>query len=120
MAVGDVFGQEDFVKNESVPSLITKIILVKRLYVSDSIEAYNRSIFQGVKTSSYEIKARMINLFDDLAPYLELTIDNIVFLDLKRLINKGGIAELLEAWYFINKFLFDRGLLNIFKSEVIL
>jgi hypothetical protein len=120
MAVSDVFGSEDFIKSDSVPNLISKIILVKRLYVSDSIEAYRREIFQGVRANPYEIRTRLANLFDDITPYLEVSLEKEVFYDLKRLVFNGGVAELLEAWDFINKFLFEKGLLNILKQEVIL
>jgi len=119
LSIIDIASSEDFIKGESVPSLITKLILVKRLYVSDSIEAYNRQVFQGFSANHYEVKARLINLFDDLAPYLKVSLDNIVFLDLKRLVYKGNYVELLDAWDYINKFLFDKGLLNILKDEVI-
>lgn len=116
----DFFRNEDFIKGEKVNSLITKIILVKRLFVSDAIEAYNRLRLQNIKSSIYEIKARLINLFDDLMPYLKENLSLEEFEDLRNMIHNGGVTELLEAWDFINQFLYDKKLLDIFSAEVIL
>lgn len=116
----DVLKNEDFIKGEKTNALITKIILVKRLFVSDSIEAYNRLRLQNIKTSCYEIKARLNNLFDDLIPYLKENVSLEEFEDLRLSVQKGEITELLEAWHFINQFLYDKKLLDIFSPEVIL
>lgn len=121
LSASDVLkSDEDFLKGEKLNSLILKIIILKRLFVGDAIEAYNRQVSQGIRASHYEIRARLINLFDDLKPYLKRSFDVEVFNDLEGLVRNGKIIELLEAWDVINQFLYDRGLLDVFEPEVVL
>jgi len=111
---------EAFMKEEKIDRLLSKIILVKRWYFSDALESYNKQIFQGYQTSLCVVRARLINLFDELNPFLRRSLSIEEFEDLQKSVRNGNIADILDVWEFINDFLFKKGFLDILKKEVIL
>lgn len=100
--------------------IINKIILEKRAYVIDSLEAYHRQVFKRQRADIYEVRTRLNSLFEEIAPALEESLSPEEYQDLRDSIHKGTDTDLLDAWEQINKFIYSKGLTNIFKKEEIL
>lgn len=105
---------------ETPNQLIGRIILEKRAFFIDSLEAYNRVVYKNGRADIYEVRTRLKTLFEELKPGLTNTLSPEEFNDLEDSINNGSPASVLEAWDIINGFIYNKGLTDIFKKEEIL
>ena len=105
---------------ETPNQLIGKIILEKRAFFIDSLEAYNRVVYKNGRADIYEVRTRLKTLFEELKPGLSIALSVEEFNDLEESINKGQPAGVMEAWDIINNYIYNKGLTDIFKKEEIL
>lgn len=96
------------------------IIMNKREFVSEAIESYKRLRNQNFDASIYEVKTRLSTLFDDIDDAIRENISAEEYSDLVNNLLSNEPALLFDAWKFINSWLYKKGLLKVFKNDVVL
>jgi hypothetical protein len=107
----------DFTQESTItqaPYDVVKImILEKWSYVTDSIESYTLNQSKGISIDVCYIKARLLTLFNILYGNFdrELSKDDLSLL--QKQINSNKFMDLLEAYYYISRFLDKKQLTRI-------
>lgn len=87
--------------------------------LNEAIEAYNRKKFNGYETDIYEVRTRILTLFNKIKPmisedYDSNVIENVILSD------DSSDDDVIRVYHFINQWLYSKKLTNVFKRRVIL
>ena len=90
--------------------ILKVLILQRRDGFIESLEAYNRTKSKGVIASTYEVRSRLISLFEEIrSSFLSSETDKEV-MEIEAKIKNDDIDSIMEVYHIIDEWLYKKKL----------
>jgi hypothetical protein len=106
--------------NSPPNEFILKIALLLAWEVEINISSYQDRTYKNYNVSNNSVRSSLFSLFNHLKPWLRNDLSIEEFTLLKNSVESKNTQELFIAYDYVNEWLFNKKVTDVFKKKVIL
>lgn len=106
--------------NSPPNEFILKIALLLAWEVEVNINQYQERFYKNYNVNNTQVKISLFGLFNHLKPWLKNDLTAEEYNKIKGLTESKDVSELFAAYDYINEWLFNKKITDVFKKKVIL